>query len=405
MEDQVTKNEPTTIKNQSSKAAEVGITIGVFLKEERQKKNLSLKQISQKTKINLTQLEYLEDDKLDLLPNKAYVVGYLKSYSKVLGIEPHIPMSHLDVTYSILNPLKNIDAKKDQIPVEDVDKKPYMIIGALITIIFALVVLYALRTNPVQDSDAPIATELNENQTRTANEPALAGNTSNETPPGQMTETNLVSGAPANQTEPANQAQALKPDTAVPQPVLAKEESAQNKTAVPVAPAQQPQLEEKKNEEAKEEDKKDEHTFSPMQKKLYAFAANPSEESLKYLPSDIRNNVVSGKQNVFIYAHKGDSWLTYQVDDRDPRQTILTQNSSVNLVGSVIKVFFGNVNATTVFLNGKLININTRTGVRNLVFPEEKSSQFVFPLFIFNKQTGEVITSEEYLKEKNTKKN
>src|SRR3989339_992816 len=131
MEDQVTKNEPSTIKNQLSETAEVGITIGVFLKEERQKKNLSLKQISQKTKINMTQLEYLEEDKLDLLPNKAYVVGYLKSYSKVLGIEPHIPMSHLDITYSILNPSKGTDLKKDQIVAEEIDKKPYMIIGAL----------------------------------------------------------------------------------------------------------------------------------------------------------------------------------------------------------------------------------------------------------------------------------
>ncbi|OFZ27230.1 MAG: hypothetical protein A2381_03495 [Bdellovibrionales bacterium RIFOXYB1_FULL_37_110] len=393
MEDQVTKNEPSTIKNQLSGTTEVGTTIGVFLKEERQKKNLSLKQISQKTKINMTQLEYLEEDKLDLLPNKAYVVGYLKSYSKVLGIEPHIPMSHLDITYSILNPSKGTDLKKDQIVAEEIDKKPYMIIGALITIIFVLVVVYALKTNPVKETDpSSVTTEVNQNQSSNANEPAVADSTLNETPPAQLTETTPVVAAPNTNTE-------------IQKITFPKEEPAQNNNDQTLKPVKQTQVEEKKNEEIKAEDKKDEPAFAPMQKKLYAFATNPPEETLKYLPSDIKNNVVPGKQNVFIYAHKGDSWLTYQVDDKDPRQSILTQNSSINLVGSIIKVFFGNVNATTVFLNGKLININTRTGVRNLIFPEEKSSQFVFPLFIFNKQTGEVITSEEYLREKNAKKN
>ena len=405
MEDQVTKNETSAIKTQLSGTTEVGTTIGVYLKEERQKKNLSLKQISQKTKINLTQLEYLEEDKLDLLPNKAYVIGYLKSYSKVLGIEPHIPMSHLDVTYSILNPSKGTDIKKDQMVSEDGDKKPYMIIAGLITVIFVLVVVYALKTNPVKESNQPVATQSTENQINSVSGPALTNNADDKTQPAQLTETTPGSVIPSSQTETVIQTQTPKTNNENLQTAVAKQELVLNKNEKTLELAKQTPLEEKKKEETKEEDEKDEHTFAPMQKKLYAYAANPSEEVLKYMPSDIKSNVVPNKQNVFIYAHKGDSWLTYQIDDKDPRQNILTQNSSINLVGSVIKVFFGNVNATTVFLNGKLININTRTGVRNLVFPEEKSSQYVFPLFIFNKQTGEVITSEEYLKEKKAKKN
>ena len=405
MEDQVTKNEASTIKTQLSGTTEVGTTIGVYLKEERQKKNLSLKQISQKTKINLTQLEYLEEDKLDLLPNKAYVIGYLKSYSKVLGIEPHIPMSHLDVTYSILNPSKSTDIKKDQIPAEAVDKKPYMIIAALIIVIFVLVVVYALKTNPVQEANQSVTTQANENQTISAPELALANSTDDKAQSGQLTETTPGSAIPSSQTEAVIQTQTPKINHENLPINDLKQASIPNKNEKTLEAAKQTSLDEKKNEETKEEDKKDEPAFAPMQKELYAYATNPSEEVLKYIPSDIKNNVVPNKQNVFIYAHKGDSWLTYQIDDRDPRQNILTQNSSINLVGSVIKVFFGNVNATTVFLNGKLININTRTGVRNLVFPEEKGSQYVFPLFIFNKQTGEVTTSEEYLKEKKAKKN
>jgi len=405
MEDQVTKNETSAIKTQLSGTTEVGTTIGVYLKEERQKKNLSLKQISQKTKINLTQLEYLEEDKLDLLPNKAYVIGYLKSYSKVLGIEPHIPMSHLDVTYSILNPSKGTDIKKDQMVSEDGDKKPYMIIAGLITVIFVLVVVYALKTNPVKESNQPVATQSTENQINSVSGPALTNNADDKTQPAQLTETTPGSVIPSSQTETVIQTQTPKTNNENLQTAVAKQELVLNKNEKTLELAKQTPLEEKKNEETNEEDLKDEPKFAPMQKELYAFAANPPEEALKYMPSDIKTNVVPNKQNVFIYAHKGDSWLTYQVDDKDPRQNILTQNSSINLVGSVIKVFFGNVNATTVFLNGKLININTRTGVRNLVFPEEKSSQYVFPLFIFNKQTGEVITSEEYLKEKKAKKN
>ena len=61
-------------------------TIGAFLKDARVAKNLTVQQVSEDTKINLKLLVHLEDDRLLKLPNKIYVVGFVKSYAKCLDL-------------------------------------------------------------------------------------------------------------------------------------------------------------------------------------------------------------------------------------------------------------------------------------------------------------------------------
>ncbi|NIS60024.1 MAG: hypothetical protein GTO13_04750 [Proteobacteria bacterium] len=50
---------------------------------------VDLKQISQKTKINKENLEYLEEERFENLPALVYVRGFIMEYAKALNLDPH----------------------------------------------------------------------------------------------------------------------------------------------------------------------------------------------------------------------------------------------------------------------------------------------------------------------------
>lgn len=67
---------------------EKGISVGEFLRLERLNQGLSLEAISRITRISLHNLQYLENGQYHLLPAEIYTRGYLRSYAKVLRLDP-----------------------------------------------------------------------------------------------------------------------------------------------------------------------------------------------------------------------------------------------------------------------------------------------------------------------------
>ncbi|QNO16490.1 helix-turn-helix domain-containing protein [Alkalicella caledoniensis] len=63
------------------------IEIGRQLKEAREAKNLSVEDIAQRTKLRKDQVIAIEEGNLSNLPPLAYVKGFVKLYSKVVGLE------------------------------------------------------------------------------------------------------------------------------------------------------------------------------------------------------------------------------------------------------------------------------------------------------------------------------
>lgn len=61
-------------------------SIGRFLRNEREVRQLTLEELALTTRIPLKSLQLLEDDRLDLLPGEVFVRGFLKSYAKALGL-------------------------------------------------------------------------------------------------------------------------------------------------------------------------------------------------------------------------------------------------------------------------------------------------------------------------------
>jgi len=64
-------------------------SLGKHLREVRESRNLSLKEVSESTKIKERLLNAIEEDQYDLLHSPVYVKGFLEAYAKYLGLNPN----------------------------------------------------------------------------------------------------------------------------------------------------------------------------------------------------------------------------------------------------------------------------------------------------------------------------
>ncbi len=62
-------------------------TLGEDLRAAREGKGLTLRQVSEKTRISATFLKALEDGDYSVLPGDVFVVGFLRNYSRELGLD------------------------------------------------------------------------------------------------------------------------------------------------------------------------------------------------------------------------------------------------------------------------------------------------------------------------------
>jgi len=63
-------------------------SFGAYLKSLREEKGLSLEEIADSTKIAVSNLDFLEKDRFDLLPPRVFVKGFIRSYVQELGLNP-----------------------------------------------------------------------------------------------------------------------------------------------------------------------------------------------------------------------------------------------------------------------------------------------------------------------------
>ena len=64
-------------------------SIGSSLKKARERKAMSLAEVSRVTRIPASTLESIEGDRFDDLPGEVFVRGFLKSYAQAVSMQPH----------------------------------------------------------------------------------------------------------------------------------------------------------------------------------------------------------------------------------------------------------------------------------------------------------------------------
>jgi cytoskeletal protein RodZ len=66
------------------------ITIGEELKREREYREISLREISDATKINIRMLEAIEKDDFGMLPGGIFNRNFIRAYADFIGLDPEV---------------------------------------------------------------------------------------------------------------------------------------------------------------------------------------------------------------------------------------------------------------------------------------------------------------------------
>ena len=171
--------------------------IGNFLKERREAKGISLIEVEKDLKIRKKYLQALEDGNLSIIPGKAYIVGYLRNYSKYLGIEEE-DIDNIIQTYKNVEKEKSIlqDVKEENVFIKKKDKSilfdkkrvvspyKYVYLISFILIIFTGLLWINHSFKKAQNIPVPspeIESETNLSITENINETATLSEEINET--------------------------------------------------------------------------------------------------------------------------------------------------------------------------------------------------------------------------------
>ncbi len=90
--------------------SEETLTLGQYFKREREKREITLKEIEQTTKIPAQTLKFLEEDQIDVLPPRAFLRGFLQVIAKEFEFDEEELFRHMDETLSAYG--KKEDARK-----------------------------------------------------------------------------------------------------------------------------------------------------------------------------------------------------------------------------------------------------------------------------------------------------
>lgn len=75
------------------------LELGTLLREERERKGLSLEELSERIKLAPRTLAFIESGTKSELPHAVYVKGFVKSYAMILGLDPEELGAIVDVAY------------------------------------------------------------------------------------------------------------------------------------------------------------------------------------------------------------------------------------------------------------------------------------------------------------------
>ncbi len=385
--------------------------IGDLLRSTREKKGIELRLVSQKTRINYRILENLENNKMEDLPNKTYVKGFVQTYAKEIGLDISLAQNSLQFSYDhFLNKGAKATNKKSRperikkttkkattkpnsqlndskttnslMETSSKNQKKLLIIAA------AVVVVIVIAGTLFQNKDNLVPTT----EMATANKDNKPSDTV-EAKPEKVEAKEVVTTEEKIQPKIATtEMKEVKKEAATPKEEKKIEEPK-------VVPTPKPKIIKKKTIKRSSKERFPEIQFRKISSSPVMFTVNPDAKentNNSLISSGIRNSMVSGKQNIFINAVAGDTWISYKKDDAQVRNFILRKGRTLMIRGNEILLFFGNINATKIFYNNHLVIAKSVSGVKSLVFPEENKVNHYIPLFVRDRH-GVSYSAQNYM--------
>lgn len=389
------------------------VKIGDLLKSKRESLNIPLEDIAKKTRININILKYLEENNLDRLPNKTYIRGFVKNYARVLGINQLESLECMEKTYNKINghtaeETKVVSDVKESTPIQtsaepslDLEEvyssiKPYIVkvinkkvIGSLV----AIAVLFSIGKGISNLNKNAKEKKKSQKSKKIAKVSAPIKNKNQNIFKSEKTE-ELRNETIVAKNDKEIVKKEIKDEPAKAEPVKIEAqniEKTENKK-IEVTEIKEPQV--------KPLLKADFFPFMKFHRastNIYTRLKDAEENRDNDIyPKKIRKSNNLDKQNVYINATGGDTWLTYQVDNGVIKRFVLKQGRTLFLKGDQVLLFMGNINVAKIFYNKTLIDTKSKTGVKSLIFPQESAKDFHLPLFPIGKD-GKTYTSKEYM--------
>ena len=73
---------------------DAGTSFGTWLRRQREARQISLREIAERTKISLRYLEAMEEDRFETLPAPIFAKGFLREYARYVGLSPDEVVNH-----------------------------------------------------------------------------------------------------------------------------------------------------------------------------------------------------------------------------------------------------------------------------------------------------------------------
>lgn len=77
-----------------SAGAETAASFGSWLRRQREAREISLREVAERTKISLRYLEAMESDRFEVLPAPVFAKGFLREYARYVGLSPDEVVNH-----------------------------------------------------------------------------------------------------------------------------------------------------------------------------------------------------------------------------------------------------------------------------------------------------------------------
>jgi len=118
--------------------------LGQFLKERREEKGITLKDIEEKTKIRKRYLSAIEEGDFDIIPGDVYLRGFLRKYSSCVGVDPEETIRRYEQLCQIRDREKIRSAARKEKRQEARQRTKRILLAVSIIVVLALVggVLY-----------------------------------------------------------------------------------------------------------------------------------------------------------------------------------------------------------------------------------------------------------------------
>jgi cytoskeletal protein RodZ len=135
-------------------------TFGTWLRQQRELREVSLREVADVTKISIRYLEALEQDRFDVLPAPVFAKGFLRQYATYVGLKPD------DVVNSYLNALQEQEPAEEEPQRSDGRQTSWewasgLLLALLVVALLALVAFLAFyaerRRSGTDETPPPIA--------------------------------------------------------------------------------------------------------------------------------------------------------------------------------------------------------------------------------------------------------